>query len=210
MHVTASFSGGDVSLELDAVCLSAAALKAAVAQAIPALDAAGFDLEMPAGGPADDAAVRGLEEGACVAVVPSKRAAALAALDAAGLPPDGDGLFAAARDGDTDLCRCFLDAGVAAASVRSAGLFQGWTPLHAASSKGHPSVCALLVEQGGDLEAASHDGWTPLRHAASRGQREACRVLLALGAKADAADTDEGLTPAEVMFHETGLRLEDC
>lgn len=70
-----------------------------------------------------------------------------------------------------------------------------WTAMHYAALRGHAGVLALLLDAGGDINAASENGTTPLMMAASEGRIDAVALLLRRGADA-ARSTDAGRTAA--------------
>ena len=114
MNVTAEHAGGAVVLELDEGCRSVAALRRIISAALPDVREDGFDVTVQ-GRAVEDVDVCGLEEGATIQVVESRRVVALAALRAAGrdVSEDGleEGIFEAAFGGDVALCEQYLDAG---------------------------------------------------------------------------------------------------
>ena len=60
------------------------------------------------------------------------------------------------------------------------------TPLHFAVDKGHADIVALLLDEGGDLEARDVDGDTPLHWAACTDHVDMIDLLLDRGAEIDA------------------------
>ena len=129
MNITAEHAGGAVVLELDEGCRSVAALRRIISAALHHLKEDGFDVTVQ-GRAVEDVDVCGLEEGATIQVVESRRVAALAALRAAGRDVSErglrvgifeavgggesveDGICPAVRRGDVALCEQYLDAGV--------------------------------------------------------------------------------------------------
>ena len=100
--------------------------------------------------------------------------------DCAGRTP----LMRAAHLGIPKLCRVLL---VARAAVNARG-GNGWTALHyaATSSSKSAETCQLLLDQGANLEARSHDGCTPFYYAYRAGDdAEVMRVLHGRGARPD-------------------------
>lgn len=84
---------------------------------------------------------------------------------------------------------------------------RGLTPLHYAANKSRdPSVVALLLERGADVDAVSNEGYTPL-HVAGRGNPESSVIELLLdhGADIEARDSN-GSTP---LHHAVILVNED-
>ena len=70
-------------------------------------------------------------------------------------------LFLAARAGNLDLVRAFLDTGVNV-NIKTGN---GFTPLHTAASWGHLNVAKELIARGADVNALSSDLFSPLREA---------------------------------------------
>ena len=207
MNVTAEHAGGAVVLELDEGCRSVAALRRIVCATLPHLSDDGFDVTVQ-GRAVEDVDVCGLEEGATIQVVESRRAVALEALRAAGrdVSKKGlkEGIIKAVRSGDVVLCGQYLDAGV------SPDVFQkGLTPLIClATSRIHISVCELLLSRGCDVNIANGHGRTALHVAAARGLPQFCKLLLQHGADVNKRN-DDGAVPlshagsyAYVAFHE--------
>ena len=60
------------------------------------------------------------------------------------------------------------------------------TPLHHASSKGHPEVVRILLEKGADIEATNLNGDTPLHIASEEGHIDVVKILLEAGADKEA------------------------
>ena len=188
MNVTAEHAGGAVVLELDEGCRSVAALRRIISAALPDVREDGFDVTVQ-GRAVEDVDVCGLEEGATIQVVESRRVVALAALRAAGrdVSEGGlkDGLRDAVAEGDAVLCEHYLDAGVSAALLseprrnRSLSLLQ-----HALSGYVHPSfaLCELLLSRGCDVN--NHDSFaSPALHtAAAEGLPDLCSLFLQHGA----------------------------
>ncbi|KAL8288169.1 hypothetical protein RB597_000320 [Gaeumannomyces tritici] len=98
---------------------------------------------------------------------------------------DGDGtgvqksLRWAAENGYADLVKMLLDGGADAATADK----NGWTPLIAASSRGHVDVVQLLLSTSGvDINSKDSDGRTALRWAAEEGHGAVLQLLLEKGA----------------------------
>ena len=185
MHVTAEHAGGAVVLELDEGCRSVAALRRIISAALPDVREDGFDVTVQ-GRAVEDVDVCGLEEGATIQVVESRRVVALAALRAAGrdVSEDGlwDGMFEAVKNGEFALCEQYLDAGCDVNALERLG-YQ--TPLHYAASLRLPDLCTLLLQRGADVDKRDYLNTTPLHrcawgeHSAQHAVRE---VLLSHGA----------------------------
>jgi len=97
--------------------------------------------------------------------------------------------FEAARKGDVERVRYYLERGINANVMR-----QGEeVALHLAAANGNAEVAELLIAKGGDVNAKGKHGNTPLLYAASRGNWEVVELLLDLGAdvngKNDGGDT---------------------
>lgn len=90
-------------------------------------------------------------------------------------------VFDAARAGDAEGIRRYLDAGVPVNLTNSAGD----NLVMLASYHGHAAVTALLVERGADVNARNDRGQTPLAGAAFKGYAEVFRLLLDAGADPD-------------------------
>lgn len=91
-------------------------------------------------------------------------------------------VFNAARAGDIEGMRSYLDAGVPVNLTNSAGD----TLLMLASYHGHAELTALLVERGADVNTQNDRGQTPLAGAAFKGYVEIFRILAEAGADPDA------------------------
>jgi ankyrin repeat protein len=91
-------------------------------------------------------------------------------------------LFQAAREGDTGLLRGYLGAGAPAGMTNAAGD----SLLMLAAYHGHAETVQLIVQHGGDPDAANDRGQTPLAGAAFKGYTDVARVLLDAGADPDA------------------------
>ncbi|KAL8403518.1 hypothetical protein RB594_008688 [Gaeumannomyces avenae] len=98
---------------------------------------------------------------------------------------DGDGtgvqksLRWAAENGYADLVKGLLDGGADAATADK----NGWTPLIAASSRGHFDVVQLLLSTSGvDIDSKDSDGRTALGWAAEEGHGAVLQLLLEKGA----------------------------
>ena len=86
-------------------------------------------------------------------------------------------LMLAALKGDLVWTRKLLERG---AQVKPAG----WSPLHYAATSNQPTVVALLLDRGADINAESPNRTTPLMMAARYGTEENVNLLLARGADA--------------------------
>jgi len=78
---------------------------------------------------------------------------------------------------------------------------KGWSPIHAAVSRGHRDVVDLLQTHGADPNSRVDDGRTLLHVASKRGNLKVAQRLLELGAGADINSRDnEGRTPLHVIM----------
>ena len=91
-------------------------------------------------------------------------------------------VFDAARAGDTEGIRGYLDAGVPVNLTNGSGD----TLVMLASYHGHEKLTALLVERGADVNTANDRGQTPLAGAVFKGYTGIFRILLEGGADPDA------------------------
>jgi carboxypeptidase D len=116
------------------------------------------------------------------------------------LADDGQGIHAAVRAGDIDLVEAVLNDSPRLADARSA-LDQ--TPLHTAALAGlntprdratRERLTRMLLNAGGEVDAADQESMTPLHLAAMKGRAGMADLLLAAGAKVDARDR-HGRTP---------------
>lgn len=99
-------------------------------------------------------------------------------IDVNALNPAGESaLMMAALKGDLASAQGLLDRG---AKVNQ----PGWSALHYAAAGPEPRLVQLLIERGGDLDAASPNGTTPLMMAAQYGSEDGVRLLLDRGADA--------------------------
>jgi ankyrin repeat protein len=91
-------------------------------------------------------------------------------------------LFDAARNGDIELLRSYLNAGAPATLTNSAGD----SLLMLAAYHGFAETVQLILHHGGDANAANDRGQTPLAGAVFKGYSDVARVLLDAGADPDA------------------------
>lgn len=91
-------------------------------------------------------------------------------------------LLDAAREGNSELLRSYLNAG-APAGIRNA---TGDSLLMLAAYHGHAETVQLLLYHGADANAANDRGQTPLAGAVFKGYTEVARVLIDAGADPDA------------------------
>jgi ankyrin repeat protein len=91
-------------------------------------------------------------------------------------------LFDAARNGETEVLRSYLNAGAPATLTNAAGD----SLLMLAAYHGHAETVQLILYHGGDANSANDRGQTPLAGAVFKGYTDVARVLLDAGADADA------------------------
>jgi ankyrin repeat protein len=91
-------------------------------------------------------------------------------------------LFDAARDGETEMLRSYLNAGAPATLTNAAGD----SLLMLAAYHGHAETVQLILYHGGDANQANGRGQTPLAGAVFKGYTDVARVLLDAGADPDA------------------------
>ena len=159
MNVTAEHAGGAVVLELDEGCRSVAALRRIVSAALPDVKEDGFDVTVQ-GRAVEDVDVCGLEEGATIQVVVSRRVVALDALRAAGRDVSEDEMKGA---------NCVKDSGAAGAGTRGTGRTSGSFDERARSATAPAvrlavriGVATGLVVQG-QQEEGTRAPWRPRR-----------------------------------------------
>jgi ankyrin repeat protein len=91
-------------------------------------------------------------------------------------------LFEAARQGDSEKLRSYLNAGAPATLTNAAGD----SLLMLAAYHGHAETVMLLLHHGADVNASNDRGQTPLAGAAFKGYTDVARVLVDAGADPDA------------------------
>ncbi|GAA5192705.1 ankyrin repeat domain-containing protein [Arthrobacter gyeryongensis] len=91
-------------------------------------------------------------------------------------------LFDAAREGNSQILRSYLNAG-APVGMRTAA---GDSLLMLAAYHGHAETVQLLLYHGADANGANDRGQTPLAGAVFKGYTEVARVLIDAGADPDA------------------------
>ena len=93
-------------------------------------------------------------------------------------------LFDAARSGDLQTLRSYVEAGAPATLTNSAGD----SLLMLAAYHGHPELTAFLIECGADVNTCNDRGQSPLAGAVFKGYADVVRVLVAAGADPDAGN----------------------
>lgn len=91
-------------------------------------------------------------------------------------------LFEAARQGESEILRSYLNAGAPATLTNAAGD----SLLMLAAYHGHAETVQLLLHHGADANASNDRGQTPLAGAAFKGYTDVARVLVDAGADPDA------------------------
>ena len=237
MNVTAEHAGGAVVLELDERCRSVAALRRIISAALPDVREDGFDVTVQ-GRAVEDVDVCGLEEGATIQVVVSRRVVALDALRAAGrdVNKDGleDGMFEAVQSGDVALCEQYLDAGGSPDTLRGSP-FQPSSLLHAAVghadlamcelllSRGcavnvealhlaisEPTVCKLLLQHGADVNKRNRHGRTLLHLVPAFHESRRIRGLLAMNPALRSRAKRHHEVREVLLQHGADMRARDC
>jgi ankyrin repeat protein len=118
----------------------------------------------------------------------------------------GDGMTAlhwTALNGDLKTLNVLLIAGAVTEPLTRVGRY---TPLHLASSRGHATVIARLLEAGSKPSAVTDTGVQPLHLAAQAGNPDAVKFLLDRGASVNARDTVYGRTP--LVFATSANRID--
>lgn len=107
-------------------------------------------------------------------------------------------LMFAAKNGDIELAKCFLDANADVNLVMEDYAGEE-TALSLAAAYGHASMARLLLENGADVNFQSQKGAqvTPLMHAAMSGHADVVRELLSAGAD-KSLKTTESVTAIEM------------
>jgi len=108
-----------------------------------------------------------------------------AATAAASAPVPPEEVVAAAKVGDTERVRMFLDRDPTAVSACDGS---GWSALHWAAIRGHHDVAMMLVGSGAPVDVVGADGGTPLHWAAHHDDVELVERLLDRGAPLDHAN----------------------
>ena len=183
MLITASWEGGDVSVEVDEACRSLAALRHTLAAAVPELDAEKVCLEI-GGCAADDEAVCSLCEGSVVAVSVTPAVRAAATLREEGRTADLGGFCAAAEEGDMRACELYLEAEV----HREVPAPFSETPLHIACRKCNIPLCTLLLDAGCRVIVQDGEDGTILHEAVYACCVDWCRLLIKAGCPIDVRD----------------------
>ena len=91
-------------------------------------------------------------------------------------------LLDAARNGDTELLRSYLNAGAPATLTN----YAGDSLVMLAAYHGHAETVQLILHHGGDANAVNDRGQTPLAGAVFKGYPDVVRALVDAGADPDA------------------------
>eukprot|EP00900_Chrysochromulina_parva_P010039 jgi/Chrpa1/19036/Chrysochromulina_OHIO_Genome00025714-RA len=78
---------------------------------------------------------------------------------------------------ETELASMLQSRVIDAAAVQPAGLFSGWSLLHAAASKGHIRIIQMLLTAGASANACNSKHTTPAQLALAWGHSEAAALL---------------------------------
>ena len=174
MHVTASWGGAEVTVEVDAECRSMADLKKCLQEALPKLDVEALNLEVGGRSIDDDEGVLSLSEGSIIDISATQAALAVAKLRQENWDVGFNGFCRAARAGDLRLCRLYLEIGV----VWPAGTDN---PLRIAVIYNNPALCQLLLDSDCPKDPKDREGNTPLHHTVYANNQELCQFLLDSG-----------------------------
>lgn len=118
-------------------------------------------------------------------------AAAAAAADADVVAEATTGLAQLAREGNAEGVLAALDAG-AKLDERAD---DGFTPLMAATLRGHDQVVRILLDRGADPRVRDHDGYEAIHGAAFQGRPEAAMMLIQRAGVEPDTDAPDGYTP---------------
>ncbi|KAH7317362.1 ankyrin repeat-containing domain protein [Rhexocercosporidium sp. MPI-PUGE-AT-0058] len=110
-----------------------------------------------------------------------------------GVPSQATILHVACYWGFFSLLRKLL-ATSSAANMLNRSDSHGWSPLHWASSNGHPQLAAGLLDAGSNINVIDKTSWTPLFWAVVRGHGTVTQLLLDRGSDPFEKDNN-GLTP---------------
>ena len=101
----------------------------------------------------------------------------------------------AAKDGDVDSVKKFLDQGV---DINSQAGRWGNTPLHEAAFWGNVQVVRLLISEEANVDAKDYYGCTPLHDAVDYGNLEILELFLGKNTNVNAIN-EEGQTPLDLV-----------
>ena len=101
-------------------------------------------------------------------------------------------LFDAARQGNTELLRTYVSAGVPATLTNAAGD----SLLMLAAYHGHAGAVQLLIDLGADVNTLNDRGQSPLAGAVFKGYADVVRTLLAARADPDTGNPSARATAA--------------
>ncbi|MEE2947024.1 MAG: ankyrin repeat domain-containing protein [Verrucomicrobiota bacterium] len=109
----------------------------------------------------------------------------------------------AAKDGDVDSVKKFLDQGV---DINSQAGKWGNTPLHEAAFLGNVEVVRLLISKEANVDAKDYYGCTPLHDAVDYGNLEILELLLGKNTYVNALNED-GQTPLDLASLKNTAKL---
>lgn len=109
----------------------------------------------------------------------------------------------AAKDGDADSVKKFLDQGV---DINSQAGKWGNTPLHEAAFWGNVEVVRLLISKEANVDAKDYYGCTPLHDAVDYGNLEILELLLGKNTYVNALNED-GQTPLDLASLKNTAKL---
>ena len=78
----------------------------------------------------------------------------------------------AALNGQGDRVLALLQQGISASDVKRGGMYNGYTVLHCAASKGHTDVAGLLLQHGADPRALNSHGKSAAELASKNGHAQ--------------------------------------
>jgi ankyrin repeat protein len=111
--------------------------------------------------------------------------------------------FDRARNGDTELIRLFLAAGMSP-DVRD----EGFTPLLEAARRAYEEVATALIDAGANVDATDPYGVTPLMFSFISGSVRAARKLIEKGADVNSRDVDGRTALIEALTTENDIPPE--
>ena len=124
----------------------------------------------------------------------------------AGNKTQNTALLAAARKGNTAVCKVLLDAG---ANIEAVDEYKQ-TPLHVSAITGRHDTVQLLIERKADVDAKDDANETPLILACKRGYVETVRALVAGNANVqyESAESDDQPTRSSTSAIRTVVRSQ--
>ena len=116
-------------------------------------------------------------------------------------PTNHNSILLSALNGDTDVIRALVAAGVNVDATNA----NGWTALVMAASWGESVALNALIAAGADVNAVDNRGWTALMWAVREGNTDVVRNLVDAGADLNVAD-NIGRTPFNVALRHRDIR----